>query len=304
MNWRPTSFRLTGCRTSHGRLDIVGTVTAKAAKETGLAEGTPVICGTVDAAAEAISVGVLEPRDMMLMYGSTIFIIAVTSARVKDGRLWYAPWLFPGQHASMAGLATSGTLTHWFRENMARELDPARAIKELAAEAEASPPGAKGLVMLPYFSGERTPIHDTHAKGAILGLDLTHTRGDLFRATLEGIALATNHIMETFDDVGEPPQNVFAVGGGTQNRVWAQAHVGYLRENANPAREIHGRFLRQRVSCGSRCGRCAVEGYQNLESGCRGIHRQKENAEIYRKHYEVFRSLYERNKDLMKTLGS
>jgi xylulokinase len=54
---------------------------------------------------------------MMLMYGSTIFIIAVTSARVKDGRLWYAPWLFPGQHASMAGLATSGTLTHWFRRH-------------------------------------------------------------------------------------------------------------------------------------------------------------------------------------------
>ena len=72
---------------------------------------------------------------MMLMYGSTIFIIAVTSARVKDGRLWYAPWLFPGQHASMAGLATSGTLTHWFRENMARELDPARAIKEIGGRS-------------------------------------------------------------------------------------------------------------------------------------------------------------------------
>src|SRR6185436_14148071 len=117
----------------------------KAAAETGLAIGTPVICGTVDAAAEAISVGVLEPRDMMLMYGSTIFIIAVTSKRVKDGRLWYAPWLFPGQHASMAGLATSGTLIHWFRETLARELTPAQAMKELIVEAETSPPGAKGL---------------------------------------------------------------------------------------------------------------------------------------------------------------
>ena len=60
---------------------------------------------------------------------------------------------------------------------------PPEAIIDLAAEAEASPPGAKGLVMLPYFSGERTPIHDTHAKGVIFGLNLTHTRGDLFRAT-------------------------------------------------------------------------------------------------------------------------
>ena len=56
---------------------------------------------------------------MLLMYGSTIFIIEVTAERVRDARLWYAPWFFPGQHASMSGLATSGTLSHWFREQFA-----------------------------------------------------------------------------------------------------------------------------------------------------------------------------------------
>ncbi len=284
--------------------DIVGVVTAKAAKETGLAEGTPVICGTVDAAAEAISVGVLEPGDMMLMYGSTIFIIAVTSARVKDGRLWYAPWLFPNQHASMAGLATSGTLTHWFRETVARELDPATGIRELATEAEASPPGAKGLVMLPYFSGERTPIHDTHAKGVIFGLNLTHTRGDLFRAALEGIALATNHIMETFDDAGEPPQNIFAVGGGTQNRVWAQAtsdicgRTQILREKSMGA--SYGNTFLAALAVGDAHPK-DIKVWNPIASEFTA---KVENAEIYRRHYEVFRSLYERNKDLMKTLGS
>ena len=60
----------------------------------------------------------------MLMYGSTVFIIALTDAAVRDARLWYAPWLFPGRHAAMAGLATSGTLTHWFRDELARDLDP------------------------------------------------------------------------------------------------------------------------------------------------------------------------------------
>ena len=284
--------------------DIAGAVTAKAAQETGLAEGTPVICGTIDAAAEAISVGVLEPRDMMLMYGSTIFIIAVTSERVKDGRLWYAPWLFPGQHASMAGLATSGTLTHWFRENMARELEPAGAIKELAAEAELSPPGAKGLVMLPYFSGERTPIHDTHAKGAIFGLNLTHTRGDLFRAALEGIALGTNHIMETFDDVGEPPRNIFAVGGGTQNKIWAQAtsdicgRTQILREKSVGA--SYGNAFLAALAVGN----AQLKDIKTWNPVASEFTAKTENAEIYRKHYEVFRSLYERNKDLMKSLGS
>jgi xylulokinase len=283
--------------------DIVGAVTAKAAKETGLAEGTPVICGTIDAAAEAISVGVLEPRDMMLMYGSTIFIIAVTSTRVNDGRLWYAPWLFPGQHASMAGLATSGTLTHWFRETLARELDPAAGIRELAAEAETSPPGAKGLVILPYFSGERTPIHDTHAKGVIFGLNLTHTRGDLFRAALEGIALSTNHIMETFDDVGEPPWNIFAVGGGTQNRVWAQAtsdicgRTQILREKSVGA--SYGNAFLAALAVGD----AQIKDIKAWNPVASEFTAKTENAEIYRRNYEVFRSLYERNKDLMKTLA-
>ena len=203
--------------------DIAGTVTQRAAEESGLAAGTPVIVGTIDAAAEALSVGVAKPGDMMLMYGSTIFIIEITPQRVADSRLWYAPWLFPGQHASMSGLATSGTLTHWFRQQFARELDPDTAIVTLTQEAERSPAGAKGLVMLPYFSGERTPIHDPQAKGMIFGLNLTHERGDLFRALLEGIACGTNHIFETYAEVGQEPAAIYAVGGGTKNRVWAQA---------------------------------------------------------------------------------
>src|SRR5205814_7555507 len=116
-----------------GTADIAGGVTARAAEETGLAIGTPVIVGTIDAGAEALSVGVTGAGDMMLMYGSTIFIIMLTAARLADARLWYAPWLFPGLHAAMSGLSTSGTLSHWFRDQLARDLDPATAIPALAA---------------------------------------------------------------------------------------------------------------------------------------------------------------------------
>jgi xylulokinase len=145
--------------------EIAGRVTARAAAETGLAMGTPVTCGTIDAAAEAVSVGVTAPGDMMMMYGSTIFIIEVTARRLKDARLWHAPWLFPGQHAAMAGLATSGTLTHWLRDHFARDLPRETAFATLTEEAMESPPGAKGLICLPYFSGERTPLHDPKARG-------------------------------------------------------------------------------------------------------------------------------------------
>lgn len=203
--------------------EVVGRVTAEAARETGLAEGTPVTAGTIDAAAEALSVGVLRPGDMMMMYGSTIFIITLTDERVRDARLWYAPWLFEGQHASMAGLATSGTLTHWFRDHLAQELDPEMAFARLAEEAEGSPPGAKGLLFLPYFSGERTPIHDPLAKGCLFGLNLTHSRGDLYRALLEGIAHGTRHVIDTYRDVGQAPKRLMAVGGGTKNRIWSQS---------------------------------------------------------------------------------
>ena len=283
--------------------EIAGAVTKKAAGETGLAIETPVICGTVDAAAEAISVGVLEPRDMMLMYGSTIFIIAITSKRVKDGRLWYAPWLFPGQHASMAGLSTSGTLTHWFHETLARELDPAQAMEVLVAEANASPPGAKGLVMLPYFSGERTPIHDTHAKGVIFGLDLTHTRGDLFRALLEGIAFGTNHILETYDDVGETPRNIFAVGGGTRNRVWAQATSDISGKSQILRSKSMGASYGNAFLAAIAIGDAKPPDIKIWNPVISEFITNPEHAEIYCKHYHVFRQLYERNRDLMKELG-
>ena len=199
--------------------DTAGHVTPQAAAETGLLAGTPVTVGTIDAAAEAVSVGVRDPGDMMVMYGSTIFIIHVTASPVRDPRLWYAPWLFPGAHASMAGLATSGTLTHWFRDTLAPDADFAT----LAALAEASPKGARGLLCLPYFSGERTPIHDPLARGAFFGLNLTHDRADLFRAVLEGIAAGTAHVLDTCREAGAEPARLVAVGGGTKNAVWMQA---------------------------------------------------------------------------------
>ncbi|MFT5894920.1 MAG: xylulokinase [bacterium] len=203
--------------------EIAGQITQKAASLTGLAAGTPVTAGTIDAAAEAISVGVDQPGDMMMMYGSTIFIILRTATQISDPRIWYAPWLFEGEHASMAGLATSGTLTHWFRDQLAQDLDAAQAFATLAKEADTSPPGANGLLMLPYFSGERTPIHNVNARGALFGLNLTHTRGDIYRALIEGIAHGTRHVTDTFAELGQTPKRLLAVGGGTKNAIWLHA---------------------------------------------------------------------------------
>jgi xylulokinase len=283
--------------------EIAGAVTRRVAEETGLAFGTPVIVGTIDAAAEAISVGVLDAGEMMLMYGSTIFTIRVGDERIRDSRLWHAPWLFADQYASMAGLATSGTLTHWFADQLARDLNPEAAMAALAADAAASPPGANGLVFLPYFSGERTPIHDPNAKGAVVGLTLAHTRADVYRALLEGIAFATNAIFETYAEAEAPPSTIVAVGGGLRNRSWTQAtsDVSGLKQEA---REIsmgasYGDAFLARLALGD----VSKSAIKQWNPAAFTIEPDPRNARLYKKRYATFRELYPRIRDLMEELG-
>lgn len=208
--------------------DIAGTVTRKAALQTGLAEGTPVIIGTIDASAEAVSVGVVSPGQMMLMYGSTVFIIEVSDKPVTDSRLWAAPYLFPGTYAIKGGMSTTGAITRWFRDNFAKDLleieadTGENAYGILSNQARDVAPGSEGLVVLPYFSGERTPLNDPKAKGMIFGLTLAHSRAHLYRALLEGVGYGINQHIDILDAIGAKPEKIFAVGGGTKNKEWLQ----------------------------------------------------------------------------------
>lgn len=281
--------------------EIAGEITAKAAKETGLAAGTPVIAGTIDAAAEALSVGVGAPGDMMMMYGSTIFIIQLTGARVNDPRLWYAPWLFAGEHASMAGLATSGTLTHWFRDQLAKDLDPKDAFPLLAAEAANSPPGAKGLLLLPYFSGERTPVHNMNARGAFFGLNLTHTRGDMYRALIEGIAYGTRHVTDTFAEVGQAPKRLLAVGGGTKNRLWLEATSDISGIDQIVCEKTVGASYGDAFLAALALGTVSkndIGVWNPVKETVRAHH-----LDIYDKNYNLFRRLYEQTRDIAAGLN-
>ncbi|WP_128513864.1 FGGY-family carbohydrate kinase [Tabrizicola thermarum] len=276
--------------------EIAGHITAAAAAETGLAEGTPVTCGTIDAAAEAVSVGVQNPGEMMLMYGSTIFIIQVTGEPVRDPRLWYAPWLFPGTHASMAGLATSGTLTHWFRDQLARDTDFAA----LVTEAAQSPKGAKGLLCLPYFSGERTPIHDPHARGVFFGLNLTHTRADLFRAVCEGIAAGTAHVLETYAEVGASPARVLAVGGGTKNPLWLQATSDFGGVPQHVCEKTIGASYGDAFLAACAIG--AAQPQDILAWNPNATTVQPEAVPAYATQYPLWKRLYTQTRDLMQAL--
>ncbi|MFV2003125.1 MAG: FGGY-family carbohydrate kinase, partial [Paracoccaceae bacterium] len=285
----------------HWSCDIVGEITDRAAAETGLAPGTPVTTGTIDAAAEAISVGLRDVGDMMIMYGSTVFSVALMADKLADGRLWYAPWLFEGGHASMAGLATSGTLTHWFRDQFARELPRHEAFGALAAEAEASPRGANGLLLLPYFSGERTPIHDTSARGCFFGLNLTHSRGDMYRAVLEGIGFATNHVMRTYEEIGQMPRRLLAVGGGTKNDVWLQATSDICGIDQIICAQTIGASYGDAFLAAVAIGAAKREDIAVWNPVQRQINAVPDP--VYDKQYQLFRRLYEQTKDIAAQLG-
>lgn len=197
--------------------DVAGSVSEHAAAQTGLPAGIPVITGTIDAWSEAVSVGATEPGDLMLMYGTTMFLVNTVDAPVSTASMWSTVGAFPGTSCLAGGMATSGAITAWLRE-----LYGGPSYPQLLDEAAASGAGANGVLMLPYFAGERTPVSDPDARGIIAGLTVSHTRGDLYRAALEATAFGVRHNIEAMTAAGAPIRRVFAVGGGTQGSLWTQ----------------------------------------------------------------------------------
>lgn len=197
--------------------EIAGEVSPAAAKETGIPAGTPVAAGTIDAWSEALSVGVRSPGDMMLMYGTTMFLVEVFNEARAHPKLWNTTGIFRGTQSLAAGMATSGALTGWLR-HISGDL-PYETLVEEATHVE---PGSNGLVVLPYFAGERTPLFDPKARGVICGLTLTHGRGHLYRALLEATAYGIRHILEVMHEAGGGGTRLVAVGGGTRGGLWTQ----------------------------------------------------------------------------------
>jgi xylulokinase len=197
--------------------DVAGMLSDAAAAATGLPAGVPVIVGTIDAWSEAVSVGAQRVGDLMLMYGTTMFLVATLDQPISSPTLWGTVGAWPGTSCLAGGMATSGAITAWLRELLG-----VSDYGDLLALAEAAGPGANGLLMLPYFAGERTPIQDPDARGMIAGLTLSHTRGDLVRAALEATAFGVRHNVETMVEAGARIERIVAVGGGAQSALWTQ----------------------------------------------------------------------------------
>jgi xylulokinase len=262
--------------------EVVGSVHSAGAAATGIPPGTPVVAGTVDAWAEAYSVGVTEPGDLMLMYGSTMFLVDVIDGRRDDPAFWTTRGVVPGSLTRAAGMATSGSITGWLRE-----LTGGTPYEQLTEEASATPPGADGLVLLPYFAGERTPIADPRARGVVAGLTLRHSRGHLYRAILEGVAFGVRHNLEAF---GERPRRVVAVGGGSAGGLWTQIVSDACGIAQELPVETIGASYGDALLAGQGAG--IVEPHTRWAKRASLVEPAPERREVYDELYGLYRDLY------------
>jgi xylulokinase len=188
-----------------------GGLGADAARALGLAVGTPVVAGTYDTYADIAAAGVRDPGDACVLLGSTLVIGRAVAEPVDCPGLEVSR--YPGAGLFLGGwTATAGLALDWFR----RELGADEGFHSLE-------PGAGGLLVLPYFAGERTPVWDPHASGVVVGLTLGTRRADLYRALVDGIALSARDHVERLKDVGLAPSCWRVTGGGTQDETWLGA---------------------------------------------------------------------------------
>jgi xylulokinase len=276
--------------------DVAGQVSPEAAATTGLTTGTPVITGTIDAWSEAVSVGAQRPGDLMLMYGTTMFLLATTSARLTSPQLWGTVGAVPETRCLAAGMATSGAVTGWLRD-----LFGSPDFASLLSDAAQSPPGSKGLVLLPYLAGERTPLFDPDARGLLVGMTLAHGRGDLYRAALEATAYGVRHNLEVMQAAGADITRVVAVGGGTEGVLWTRivSDVAGLVQEL-PTHTVGASYGAAFLAAGSREA-VLIENWNPKAGEVRpdDTHRQR-----YDDLYAVYRDLYPATVDAMHTLAA
>jgi xylulokinase len=197
--------------------DVLGGVTQQAAAATGLREGTPVVGGGGDFAASALGAGVADEGQACLMLGSAGNLLMPLREPSFDARLIQSHHVGCDRWLALGG-TLCGAALEWFRRTFA----PGEPWETLEAEAAAVDPAA-GLLVLPYLQGERTPVWDEAARGAIVGLDLTHGRAHVYRALLEGIALGFRDCLDVAREAGVAFTEVVAANGAGRSALLRQA---------------------------------------------------------------------------------
>ncbi|MDR2747884.1 MAG: xylulose kinase [Treponema sp.] len=265
-----------------------GTLSAAASERSGLGQGIPVYAGTADHIASGFAAGARKSGDMVFKLGGAADILLSSAEALTDPRLFIdygcgedAPFVINGCTAS------SGSILKWAKEEF--------GLPDFAAmdkRAEALPPGSGGLIVLPYFLGEKTPIFDTGARGRIFGLSLSHGADHIYRAILEAIAYSLKHHIEIFREMGPPIKRVFITNGGSKSTLWRQITAdvtGFdLKYTAGGQGSSAGAALLAGIAAG------VMDRELRINDEEIPVFHDSRRHEQYQRGYAKYRELYER----------
>lgn len=291
--------------------EVIGTVNEKAAEECGLAIGTPVVAGGLDAACGTLGAGVIHPGETQEQGGQAGGMSICTDQYIADERLILGYHVVPGQWLLQGGTTGGGGVMRWLeqqfgdyeREEGKRQ---GRSSLDLFNEmAEKVTPGSDGVVFLPYMSGERSPIWDPDAKGVYYGLDFSKTKAHFIRSSMEGVAYALKHNLDVAKEAGAEVSVLRAMGGSANSLLWTQIKSDITGKPIIVPSSDTATTLGAVILAG-----VGVGMYESFEEAVALTVKEKrfhepnvENADVYQKNYEVYLELYRNLKETMKKTG-
>jgi len=284
---------------------VVGGVSASWASRLGVRASTPVVAGGVDAAVATFAAGATRPGQHVAMIGTSM--CWGTLAPHADARhgLISMPYVVNGLRDTyvFGGAITAGASVSWFRDQFCRD---GASLRTLDAEAATIPAGSEGLLFLPYLMGERSPIWDSKASGAFVGMSLFHTRAHLYRAVLEGVTYALRHNIEAGRQADSAlADTLIVVGGAAHSDLWMQIIADVtsypVRTIAENVEAALGAALLAALGVGLVTPEVASAGWVTLAD------RAKPEAtarRAYDRVFEAYRDLYPALKPTMHRLQS
>lgn len=204
-----------------------GELSAAAAAATGLSAGLPLIVGGADHVLSAYAAGINNEGDWLVKLGGAGDILAAAADPVIDARLYLDAHPVPGRWLPNGCMATSGSLIRWFQALSG-------GVDLLTLDDEAAGRNPAEILCLPYFLGEKSPLHDPDLRGAFVGLDLAHNRADMYRSVLEAIAYGFKHHTEIFAAMEIPLHRALVTNGGSRSVLWKQILADVLGTPLSP----------------------------------------------------------------------
>jgi xylulokinase len=268
---------------------VIGGISADVAAVTGLREGIPVVAGLADHVSSAFAAGLAEHGDLLVKLGGSVDVLACSDRPLLDARLYLDAHPSPGLWLPNGCMASGGSGVRWFQ----RELADGAGLDVLDAEAAATPPGAGGVVVLPYLLGEKTPVNDPLASGAIVGLSAAHGRGHVFRALLESFAYGIRHHLEVLAEHGVEPARARVTNGGASSSLWKQIVADVTGLVLEPVLDHPGSALGAAYAAGMGTGAFAEWGeIARFVVLGEPIAPRPETSAVHDERYRAYRALY------------